>query len=136
MPYAPAPFLTQFGEKPHDGYALPDIEVDADTGLIRKKGDEASLIDQLEASILSTQFPSRIPDPDVSRVGSTVREGSDLLRGLDTILTKAAADPFDPDVIRSMQSARCCVPLSTILTENRPDQPDPDVVRASRRGNW
>lgn len=132
MTHIPAPFLCQFGEKPRDASGLLDIEVDANTGLIRKKGAEAPLIDELEAGILSTQFPSRTPDPDVFRADSRVRDGSNLLPGLGTILTKQSFDPIDPDVVRSMQSVRCGG-LSTILTESRPDQPDPDVIRASRR---
>jgi hypothetical protein len=102
------PFLAGFSEPPSSGPQMPELEVDASTGLLRRRCSSTPFVEELLAD-----------DPRCRFEASTA-----------TVITESRGDSPDPDLFRSDFRWAVSCAMATTLTRAQQDQPDPDLVRA------
>lgn len=108
MPSVSRPFLAEFSESPSLNPKMPELELDAATGLLRRLRSSTAFIEE----ILTAGSQSLI-------AASTA-----------TLVTESGGDSPDPDLVRVDFQWDWAFAMASMCTKTG-DGPDPDLVRAS-----
>ena len=103
------PFLAGFSVPPSSGPEMPELEVDAATGLLRRRCSSEPFVEEL-----------LVVDDSLCRA----------LTAAATVVTESSGDSPDPDLFRTDFRWAVASAMATTCTKAKPDEPDPDLVRA------
>jgi hypothetical protein len=106
------PFLVEFSIAPNPTPPMPELELDATTGLLRRLGSPRPFVEELLD-------------------GASARGA--VTTPMSTVITESGGDNPDPDMLRLDGYWQAVALAMATMCTKTPDQPDPDLVRVELR---